>query len=157
MESEPSTTLLLITTGHMIETMELESPAEERLAQYLELTTADAFKLAFEQWYEFRCEVRQCQDTMSRAKHLIFNCLYHLVIFYKLDPDPYFKTRKRCSYFELLYEATEFWTIQKEPDERQVAVKLPFIQGLQLTAKEPALRVATVALAPLFEADTLPR
>jgi hypothetical protein len=54
----------------MIEAMESESPDEERLAQYLELTTADAFELAFEQWYEFRCEVRQCQDTMYVGPYL---------------------------------------------------------------------------------------
>jgi hypothetical protein len=69
-------------------------------------------------------------------KNLISNCLYHLVIFYKLDPDPYFKTRKRFSYFDLLYEATEVWTVQKEPDEHQVAVKLPFIQGKYWNTKE---------------------
>jgi hypothetical protein len=42
----------------------------------------------------------------------------------------------RRSYFELLYEATQVWTVQKEPDEQQVAVKLPFLQGTFLATKE---------------------
>jgi hypothetical protein len=111
MESEPSTTLQLNSTAHMIDAMESESPNEERLAQFLELTTAEAFEFAFEKWYKFRCEAQQCFDTLSRAKLLISNCLYHIVIFYKLDPDQYFKTRKRRSYFELLYKATQVWTV----------------------------------------------
>jgi hypothetical protein len=57
-------------------------------------------------------------------------------MFYKLDPPQYFKTRMRRYYFELLYEATQVWTVQKEPDEQQVAVKLPFIKGVFLATKE---------------------